>query len=372
MKRKQVGLVLTLLAASGLLLAGIAQDQELTQQSTMKNPGVSFASGVFRSRSEAGSELVSLGQATEWLNSPPLTPEDLHGKVVLVQFWTYTCINWLRQAPYVQAWASKYKDHGLVVVGVHSPEFAFERDLGNIAWAVDMLDVDHPVAIDSDHTIWRAFNNSYWPALYFIDAEGQLRHHHFGEGSYDESEEFIQKLLTEAGASGVSVSPVQLEPDGLGAPADWTNLKSPEIYVGYGRGEGPVSSGRNTLDKPNQYQRPSQLHTNEWGLSGEWTVGRESAVLNSQNGGLAIRFHARDLHLVMGPSEPGAEIGFRILIDGLPPDLSHGLDTDEQGFGVIKEQRLYQLLRQAGPIVARQMEIEFYGVGAEAFAFTFG
>lgn len=372
MKLRQVGLVAILCMASGWPLAGIAQDQELPKQFITENPGMPFLNEVFFGQSNARSELASLEQATTWLNSPPLTPEDLHGKVVLVEFWTYTCINWLRQAPYVRAWAEKYKDQGLVVVGVHSPEFAFERDLGNVAWAVNALDINYPVAVDSDHEIWRAFNNSYWPALYFIDAEGRLRHHQFGEGSYEEAERVIQELLSEAGTTGTVDAGVQVAVAGLGAAADWANLKSPEIYIGYNRGDGPVSSTRSIADRPSQYLRPDQLSVNKWGLNGDWTIGHESALLNSQSGGMSIRFHARDLHLVMGSAGPETEVRFRVLIDGQPPGPSHGIDVDEQGFGTIKEQRLYQLIRQPGPIDARRLDIEFYDPGAEAFAFTFG
>jgi thiol-disulfide isomerase/thioredoxin len=318
------------------------------------------------------SELTSLGLATEWLNSPPLTASALRGKVVLIDFWTYTCINWLRTLPYVRAWAEKYRDQGLVVIGVHSPEFSFEKTLSNVRWATKELRVDYPVAVDSEHAIWRAFKNQYWPALYFIDAQGRLRHHHFGEGQYEQSEMIIQKLLAEAGAGGHGDDLVSVDGRGLEAAPDWGSLKSPEQYVGYGRTQNFMSPGGVVRDEPRAYALPARLRLNDWALSGDWTVKSEASVLNKPNGRIAYRFHARDLHLVLGPSTPGTSVKFRVLIDGQPPGAAHGTDVDEQGNGTVVEQRLYQLIRQSKPIVDRQFEIEFFGPGVEAFAFTFG
>ena len=316
--------------------------------------------------------LPSLAGATQWLNSPPLTPAALRGKVVLVDFWTYTCINWLRTLPYVRAWAAKYKDRGLVVVGVHAPEISFEKSMDNVRRAVKEMRIDHPVAVDNEHAIWRAFKNRYWPALYFIDAQGRVRHHHFGEGSYEQSEMVIQQLLAEAGNGGIDRGAVSVDARGIEAAADWGSLKSAENYVGHERTENFASPGGVVLDKPRMYQRPAMLHLNEWALSGDWTVKKETAVLNKPNGSIAYRFRARDLHLVMGPAEPGTPVRFRVRIDGQPPGAAHGIDVDEQGDGTVTEQRLYQLIRQPKPVADRQFEIEFLGPGVEAFAFTFG
>jgi thiol-disulfide isomerase/thioredoxin len=317
-------------------------------------------------------ELPSLDGATAWLNSPRLTPAGLRGKVVLVQVWTYTCINWLRTLPYVRAWAEKYKDQGLVVIGVHSPEFGFEHDIDNVRWAAKDMKVDYPIAIDNDFAIWRAFNNQYWPALYFVDAEGRIRHHQFGEGDYEESEMIIQQLLTEAGAGGIAREPVSVDARGIEAAADWGSLKSPENYVGYDRTENFASRGGAVLDRSRVYAVPENLKLNQWALSGDWTTGKQAIVLNKPNGRIVYRFHARDLHLVMGPAVRGTSVRFRVLIDGQPPGAAHGIDVDDQGYGTVTEQRLYQLIRQPTPIADRQFEIEFLGPGVEAFAFTFG
>jgi thiol-disulfide isomerase/thioredoxin len=317
------------------------------------------------------SELASLDRADEWLNSPPLNAQALRGKVVLVDFWTYTCINWLRTLPYVRGWHEKYRNQGLVVIGVHSPEFSFEKNPSNVRRAVKDMRVDYPVAVDSEHMIWRAFHNQYWPALYFIDAQGRIRHRQFGEGSYEQSEMIIQALLAETGVAGIDRAPAMVDGHGLEAAADWRDLKSPENYLGYARTENFASAGA-TLDQPHMYQLPTRLRLNEWGLSGDWTVKPETAVLNKPNGRIAYRFHARDLHLVMGPAAPGTLVKFRVLIDGEPPGLAHGVDVDEQGNGTAAEQRLYQLIRQPKPIADRQFEVEFLGPGVEVFAFTFG
>ena len=365
-------LVAALLAtAIGALMADFVGE---TKGQSMTPSGVRdlFFHGLPSVRTNRQTELASLERASEWLNSPPLTPSALRGKVVLIDFWTYTCINWLRTLPHVRAWAEKYKDKGLVVIGVHSPEFSFEKNMTNVRWAVKALRVDYPVAVDSEHTIWRAFNNQYWPALYFIDAQGHVRHHHFGEGSYEQSEMVIQRLLAEAGAGGLSDDLVSPDARGLEVAADWGTLKSPENYVGYARTQSFASPGGATMDKPRIYALPMRLRLNEWALSGDWTMKGEAAVLNKPNGRIAYRFHARDLHLVMGPVVPGSSVRFRVLIDGQPPAAAHGGDVDERGEGTVTEQRLYQLIRQQRPIADHQFEIEFLGSGVEAFAFTFG
>jgi thiol-disulfide isomerase/thioredoxin len=317
-------------------------------------------------------ELSSLASATEWLNSQPLTAAGLRGKVVLVDVWTYTCINWLRTAAYVRAWAEKYKDRGLVVIGVHAPEFPFERNVDNVRRAVQAMGLTYPIAIDNDFAIWRAFQNQYWPALYFVDAQGRTRHHHFGEGAYEQSERFIQKLLAEAGAGGIGQDLVSVDAVGVEAAADWGNLRSQENYLGYERTERFASPGGAVMDKSHVYAAAAPLRLNHWALSGDWTMRKGAAVLNKPGGRIAYRFHARDLHLVMGPAKPGAFVRFRVLVDGRPPGAAHGIDVDEEGIGTVSEQRLYQLIRQSKPIADRLFEIEFLDPGVEAFAFTFG
>jgi thiol-disulfide isomerase/thioredoxin len=317
-------------------------------------------------------QLPSLGGATGWLNSPPLTPSDLRGKVVVLDVWTYTCINWLRTLPYVRAWADKYKDQGLVVIGVHSPEFPFEHNLDNVRAAAAAMRVAYPVAIDNDFAIWNALNNQYWPALYVIDAQGRIRHHEFGEGGYDQSERIIQQLLLEAGSGGFSNDLVTVDARGLEVAAAWSDLKSPENYVGYGRTEHFASSGGVLRDRPRVYAVPERLRLNQWALSGDWTMTKGAVALNKPNGRIAYRFHARDLHLVMGPAPGGGPVRFRVLIDGKAPGSAHGTDVDDQGVGTVGAQRLYQLIRQSMPIADRTFEIEFLDPGVEAYAFTFG
>jgi thiol-disulfide isomerase/thioredoxin len=317
-------------------------------------------------------ELPSLGGANAWLNSQPLTASSLRGKVVLIEFWTYTCINWLRTLPYVRAWAEKYKDQGLVVIGVHTPEFPFEKDLDNVRRAVKEMRVAYPVAVDSDYAIWTAFENQYWPALYFADAQGHIRHHQFGEGDYERSERVIGQLLTEAGVGGVGHDLVAADASGAEVAADWDSLKSPENYVGYGRTENFASPGGATPDKSRVYAAPAQLSLNQWALSGDWTVGKQAVTLNKAGGRIAYRFHARDLHLVMGPAARATSVRFRVTLDGQSAVAAHGVDVDEQGNGTVTEQRLYQLIRQPKPITDRRFEIEFLDPGVEAFAFTFG
>jgi thiol-disulfide isomerase/thioredoxin len=317
-------------------------------------------------------EFPSLGGATEWLNSPPLSASGLRGKVVLIDVWTYTCINWLRTLPYVRAWADKYKNQGLVVIGVHSPEFEFEKDIDNVRRAAKDMRIDYPIAIDNDFAIWRALKNEYWPALYFVDVQGRIRHHQFGEGDYDQSERVIQQLLSEAGTSGSNHELVSVDARGAEVAADWTDLKSPETYLGFERTENFASPGGGVLDKRRVYASPVRLRLNHWALSGDWTMQKQATVLNKPNGRIAYRFQARDLHLIMGPAARGTPVRFRVLIDGQPPGAAHGIDVDDQGNGAVTEQRLYQLIRQPKPIADRQFEIEFLDSGVEAFAFTFG
>jgi thiol-disulfide isomerase/thioredoxin len=328
--------------------------------------------GLFSAPIQAQSELASVERANAWLNSPPLTGAALRGKVVLVDFWTYTCINWRRTLPYVRAWAEKYRDQGLVVIGVHSPEFSFEHNVENVRWATKAMQIDYPVAVDSDFAIWRAFGNSYWPALYFVDAQGRVRHHQFGEGDYAHSEMVIQKLLAETGHGELGDDLVQGKALGLEVAADWGSLKSPENYIGYERTENFMSPGGAVRDEAHGYAVPMGLRRNDWALSGSWTMKKEAAVLSQPGGRIAYRFHARDLHMVMGPAVPGTSVKFRVLLDGQPPGAAHGTDVDEQGNGVLTEQRLYQLIRQPKPLDDRLFEIEFLGGGAETFAFTFG
>jgi thiol-disulfide isomerase/thioredoxin len=316
--------------------------------------------------------LPSLAGATEWLNSPPLTAAGLRGKVVLVDFWTYTCINWLRTLPYVRAWAEKYKDYGLVLIGVHTPEFDFEHDLDNVRRAVKDLRVDYPVAIDNDYAVWTAFDNHYWPALYFVDAQGQIRHHQFGEGQYEQSEMIIQQLLNEAGISGIGPDLVSVDARGVEAAADWDSLRSPENYLGYERTENFASPDGAVLDTRHVYAAPARLRLNHWALAGDWTVQPQAIVLNQADGRIAYRFHARDLHLVMGRAARGTPVRFRVRIDGQPPGAARGTDVDDQGNGTVTEPRLYQLVRQPGPISERTFEITFLDPGVQACAFTFG
>jgi thiol-disulfide isomerase/thioredoxin len=316
--------------------------------------------------------LPSFDGATQWLNSPPLAPSDLRGKVVLVDFWTYTCVNWLRQLPYVRAWAEKYADRGLVVVGVHTPEFTFERDLDNVLRAVADLDIDYPVAVDNDYGVWSAFANHYWPALYFVDAQGRIRHHYFGEGEYQRSEMVIQRLLAEAGSTGAGQEPASVDARGAQTPADWADLRSAENYTGYQRTEGFASPGGAVRSKPHAYQRPAGLRLNQWALAGDWTMEEEAVILNEAGGQISCRFHARDLNMVISPAAPGTPTRFRVSIDGQPPAAAHGADTDDEGSGTMSEPRMYQLIRQPGPITDATFEITFSDPGAQAYVFTFG
>ena len=309
--------------------------------------------------------MPQLDGATEWLNSEPLGPAELRGQVVLVNFWTLTCINWLRQEPFVRAWSQAYQDDGLVVIGVHTPEFSFEHEIDLVRQATKEREIDYPVAVDSDYGIWSAFDNNYWPALYFVDREGIIRDQHFGEGRYEESERVIQDLL------GVERELVPVVGLGVEAEADWNNLRTPETYLGYGRGERFASPDGAEPNQVRTYELPERLRSNHWALAGAWTIGRENVVLDQGGGSIAFRFDARDAHLVLSPGahEP---IPFRVLVDGEPPGPSHGVDVDEDGNGVLRDGRLYQLVRAHDPARERTLEITFLEPGAEAYAFTFG
>jgi hypothetical protein len=350
-----------LLGVAGLALAGAWLGSRQSVQRIIAAP---FHAGD-------GGELRALDRAGGWLNSAPLTEAELRGKVVLVEFWTLTCINWLRQLPYVRAWDARYRDRGLVVIGVHAPEFSFEKDVEGVRRAVKDRGMTFPIAIDSSHDIWRGFRNQYWPALYFIDAKGQVRHRQFGEGHYDESEATIQQLLREAGSDpgGGVASPTAT---GSEVAADWENLRSPENYLGYGQTQHFSSPGGAEPDERHLYAVPSRLRLNEWALAGDWIVEREAAVLQAANGRIACRFHARDVHLVLRPAMRGTPVRFRVRLEGAPVGAAHGFDVDEQGHGTITEGRLYQLVRQSGPIADRTIEIEFLDPGVQAYSFTFG
>jgi len=313
----------------------------------------------------------SLAGATQWLNSPALSAGSLRGKVVLVDFWTYSCINCIRALPYVRGWADKYKDHGLVVIGVHAPEFAFEKDPANVVKAVKDLGVDYPVALDNDYAIWQGFDNQYWPAHYFIDARGQIRHHHFGEGEYRQSEDVIRQLLAEAGQKNLPGGYVSDDHRGVEAAASNDPTRSPETYVGYARAMNFVG-GRVARDDPRDYRAPASLAVNQWSLDGRWTVHGENAQLAQAGGRIVYRFRGRDLHLVLGPAADGKPIRYRVSIDGQPPGADHGMDTDPAGNGTVTGQRLYQLVRQARGSGERLFEIEFLDPGVQAYAFTFG
>ena len=317
-------------------------------------------------------EMPELSGAVQWLNSAPLTKAGLKGKVVLIDFWTYSCINCLRTLPYVKAWAEKYKKDGLVVIGVHAPEFAFERDVGNVRKAVHDLGVTYPVAIDNNYAIWRALNNQYWPAHYFVDAQGQVRYHHFGEGDYAHSEAVIQQLLAEAGKQHIATDTVTAAAAGVQQAADDGDVASPETYLGTDRTQHFVSAGGQRADQSHDYPAPLQPALNDWGLAGRWTAHDEQVTLDQRGGKIVYRFHARDLHLVLGPGPAGKPVRFRVSIDGAAPGASHGGDSAADGSGTVTGQRLYQLIRQAGPVRDHTFSIEFLDPGVQAYAFTFG
>jgi len=310
-------------------------------------------------------QMPPLDGATEWINSEPLDPAGLRGRVVLVNFWTLTCINWLRQEPYVRAWSQAYREDGLVVIGVHTPEFSFEHELDGVRQATKEREIDYPVAVDNDYGVWSAFDNHYWPALYFVDREGIICDQHFGEGRYEQSERVIQDLL------GVQREPVPVEGRGVEAEADWDDLRTPETYLGYGRGERFASPEEAAPNEARAYGLPERLRFNHWALAGVWTIGRESVVLDEDGGSISFRFGARDAHLVLssGAREP---IPFRVRLDGEPPGPSHGVDVDVDGNGVLRDGRLYQLVRAHDELRERTLEITFLEPGAEAYAFTFG
>ncbi|HXW89999.1 MAG TPA: cytochrome c biogenesis protein DipZ [Terriglobales bacterium] len=316
--------------------------------------------------------MPDLGGAVAWLNSPPLSKKSLRGKVVLIDFWTYSCINCLRALPYVEGWAAKYKDAGLVVIGVHTPEFAFEKERANVEKAVRDLKISYPVAIDSNWEIWQAFNNRYWPAHYFIDGKGRIRYHHFGEGDYDESERVIQDLVKENGAQLAASGAISVSGIGAEAASDTTNDRSPETYIGYRRAEHFASQEAIAEDSSKDYTPRPRLSLNQWALGGSWKVGAESAVLQTTPGTIVFRFHARDLHLVLGTTREGKPVHFTVKVDGTPPGEDHGVDIDSSGAGTVQGHRLYQLIRQNGPVEDRTFEIEFLDPGVQAFAFTFG
>ncbi len=328
--------------------------------------GMTIASGT-------GDEgrMPELDGAVGWLNSVSLSSKSLRGKVVLVNFWTYSCINSLRELPYVRAWAAKYKDAGLVVIGVHAPEFGFEKDPANVKQAVSALRVEFPVPIDSEHAIWSAFRNEYWPADYFIDGRGRIRYHHFGEGEYDKSERFLQELLRENGATGVNVRPVRLSAAGVEAPPS-DDVQSPETYAGYERTERFASRERLAHDSRRTYSAPPTLALNQWGYAGSWNVGPERGSLEAAPGKVVFRFHSRDLHMVLGPAKNGRAVRFRVRLDGAAAGDNHGADCGADGLGEVREPRLYQLIRQKGQVEDRTFEIEFLDPGVQVFSFTFG
>jgi thiol-disulfide isomerase/thioredoxin len=317
-------------------------------------------------------QLAPFSGATGWLNSEPLTPDALRGRVVLVDFWTYTCINWLRTLPYLRAWATKYGPSGLTIVGVHTPEFGFERDVDNIVAQSAVFGVDYPIAIDSDYGVWNAFNNHFWPAAYIADVDGRIRHHHFGEGEYAAIEMVIQQLLMDAGVPDVDQDLVMVEPVDLEVPADWRTLQSPETYTGYRQASGFAQESGARFDQPSSYSAPDRLPLNHWALTGEWTVAGHAAISNAPGTRIAFQFHARDVNLVMGPAPKGAVIPFRVYLDGERADDAHGSDVAADGTGTLGAQRTYQLIRQSGAIAERRFEIEFLAPGAEAYCFTFG
>lgn len=372
----------------------LAKPQAMAPTAMAMSAGPEASGGSMMMRAAAGhasslpieGEFPGVDGAVAWLNSPPLTAEALRGKVVLVDFWTYSCINCLRSLPYVKAWAEKYRDQGLVVIGVHAPEFAFERNIDNVRKAAKDLGVTYPVAIDNNYAIWRAFHNNYWPAHYFIDAQGRVRFHHFGEGEYDKSEQVIRELLAEAGhgdagkmpavavgaAEGMAGGTVQGMAKGVELAADTQAVQSPETYIGYARAENFASPGGAREDKTKDYTAPAQPALNQWGLAGQWNIGAEHASLVKADGRIVYRFHARDLHLVLGPGRDGKPARFRVTIDGETPGASHGTDVAADGTGTVTDQRLYQLVRQDGAIRDRTFAIEFLDPGVQAYAFTFG
>jgi thiol-disulfide isomerase/thioredoxin len=318
------------------------------------------------------SPLYSLSGATGWINSKPLTAKDFKGKVVLVDFWDYSCINCIRAIPYIRTWADKYKDSGLVVIGVHTPEFDVEKQMPNVQKAVQKFGISYPVAVDSNYSIWNAFHNQYWPAHYFIDAKGKVRDAHFGEGEYDQSERLIQQLLKEANGKSRPSAISSVDGQGVQEAADMKDVRSPETYIGYARAQHFASQGGLHREADHVYMEPTHLQLNEWGLAGQWLDHEQAAALKTAGGKIAFRFHARDLHLVLGPSADGKPVRFRVMLDGHAPGENHGVDTDAEGNGTVGDHRLYQLIRQQGPVSDHTFTIEFEDPGVQAFSFTFG
>jgi thiol-disulfide isomerase/thioredoxin len=352
------------------------EDQTATMPARAARPGLLRSLAHRLVGDDAGlpveGRLPAFAGATGWLNSEPLTPEGLRGRVVLVDFWTYTCINWLRTAPYVRAWDAKYRDLGLTTIGVHTPEFGFERDLDNVVARSRGFGVEYPIAIDSDYGVWQAFDNHFWPALYIADAEGRIRYHHFGEGEYAMAEMVVQQLLFEAGAEAVEADLVTVEPEGFEVAADWRTLRSPETYLAYGRSAAFASSERAPFNQAHAYPEPSELSLNAWTLAGIWTLAQHAAVSAGPASRIAFRFRARDVNLVMGPPARGTSVPYRVRLDGQAPSAAHGFDVDADGNGMLADQRLHQLIREPGTVTERTVEIEFLGAGAEAYCFTFG
>ena len=333
------------------------------------------STGAYKALLPVEGALPPLGGSVQWLNSPPLTDQNLRGKVVVINIWTYSCINCLRSLPYVKAWADKYKSQGLVVIGVHAPEFAFERNIDNVKRATHELGVDYPVAIDNNYAIWRGLDNEYWPAQYFIDARGQIRHHNFGEGNYAKSEKVIQILLAEAGSSDATKkvsSAANAVTPGIELPADVADLQSPETYIGYAQADNFASPGGEAQDEIHTYVAPTQPTVNDWGLAGKWDVEKDRATLAAASGSIVYRFHARDLHLVLGPGKDGKPVRFRVSIDGGAPGDAHGTDVADDGSGTVTEHRLYQLVRQKHDVGDHTFSIQFLDPGVEAYAITFG
>jgi hypothetical protein len=388
-RRRVLGATAVTIAAGGLGLAGAAAlrfrtspsgEVPMSDPSTIATPSglAGFVRSIVHHLPGDSGELPVEGQlpsfagATSWLNADPLTAEGLRGRVVLVDFWTYTCINWLRTLPYVRAWDAKYADQGLTTIGVHTPEFDFEHDVANITTQAGALRVPYPIAVDSDYGVWQAFDNHYWPAVYIADAQGRIRYHHFGEGEYAMQEMVIQQLLVEAGAKDVAMDLVSVDPAGLEVAADYQTLRSPETYLGYGQATGMASPDGLQADQPYDYTAPPRLRLNEWAPTGGWAISARAATATAPNARLAFRFQARDVNLVMGPAVRGTEVPFRVSLDGQPATGAVGTDVAADGAGTVREQRTYQLIRQPAPINERLFEIEFLEPGVETFCFTFG
>ena len=359
----------SLASTSNLEQSLVDRLHQARQQKVVLNQTINVTDG----NSDPGAGALSgLSGATAWINSPPLTPASLRGKVVLIDFWTYSCINCLRTLPYIKAWHAKYKDSGLVIIGVHTPEFPFEKDESNVRKAVRDLGILYAVAMDNDYRIWQSFNNEYWPAHYFIDATGRIRYHHFGEGDYQRSEQWIRSLLEEANHRPLPNIATKISAAGMEAASDSSDMRSPETYVGYERAQNFASPGGLSRDNAETYSVPAQLDLNQWALSGKWTDGSQIATLLSPTGSIAYRFHARDLHLVLGPARDGKPVRFRVTLDGKAPGANHGVDTDANGYGAVTEDRLYQLIRQKDGVQDRTFRIEFLVPGVRAYSFTFG